>query len=80
VKNVWQLQDAKNRLSEVVDKALTDGAQTITRRGKRVAVLISAEEYERAKPRRKIIDILRACPAPGLEIQKLKDRPRDVSL
>jgi prevent-host-death family protein len=80
VNSVWQLQDAKNRLSEVVDRALSHGAQTITRRGKPVAVLISAEEYERAKPRRKIVDILRECPAPGLEIKKLKDRPRDLEL
>lgn len=41
----WQLQDAKNRLSQVVDSALHDGPQTITLRGKPAAVVVSFEEY-----------------------------------
>jgi len=40
----WNLADAKNRLSEVVNRALTKGPQTITRRNDTV-VLISAERY-----------------------------------
>ncbi|MCV0394230.1 MAG: type II toxin-antitoxin system Phd/YefM family antitoxin [Rhizobiaceae bacterium] len=43
----WHLQDAKNNFSKVVDKAIHEGPQTVTRRGKRAAVVISAEEYER---------------------------------
>ena len=43
----WHLQDAKNNFSKVVQKALTDGPQTVTLRGKRAAVVISVEEYER---------------------------------
>ena len=31
----WQLQDAKNRFSEIVNKALRDGPQVVTRRGKK---------------------------------------------
>ena len=40
----WNLAEAKNRLSEVVNLALTEGPQTITRRNDTV-VLISAERY-----------------------------------
>jgi prevent-host-death family protein len=40
----WNLADAKNRLSEVVNLALTEGPQTITRR-KDAVVVISAETY-----------------------------------
>lgn len=40
----WNLADAKNRLSEVVNLALTEGPQTITRRNDTV-ILISAEKY-----------------------------------
>ena len=40
----WNLADAKNRLSEVVNLALNEGPQTITRRNDTV-VLISAETY-----------------------------------
>ncbi len=40
----WNLADAKSRLSEVVNRALTEGPQTITRR-KDTVVVISAEKY-----------------------------------
>lgn len=43
----WALQDAKNRLSEVVDAALRGVPQVVTRRGIEAAVIISHEEYTR---------------------------------
>ena len=43
----WQLQEAKNRLSQVVEQALHDGPQTITLRGKPSAVVVSFEEYRK---------------------------------
>jgi prevent-host-death family protein len=49
----WQLQDAKNRFSEVVSKAMREGPQTVTLRGDRAVVVVSAEDYDRltaAKP------------------------------
>jgi len=42
----WQLADAKNRFSEVVRRALTEGPQRITRRRDAVIVL-SETEYQR---------------------------------
>ena len=42
----WQLQDAKNRLSAVVDAAIAGEPQQITRRGTPV-VVVAAEDYER---------------------------------
>ncbi len=44
----WRLADAKNRFSELVNNALTEGAQIIHRRNDTV-VLISEKEYERLK-------------------------------
>jgi antitoxin Phd len=44
---VWSLQDAKNRFSAVVDAAARGEPQMVTRRGKWVSVVLSAEEYER---------------------------------
>jgi len=38
---VWQVQQAKNHLSEVIDRALTEGPQTITRHGKPVARVVA---------------------------------------
>lgn len=47
----WNVADAKNRLSEVLDRARKDGPQTIRRRGD-AFVLLPAEEYERLTGRR----------------------------
>lgn len=44
---MWQLQEAKTKLSEVIERAIEDGPQTITRHGKPRAVVVSVEEYER---------------------------------
>jgi prevent-host-death family protein len=46
---VWQLQDAKNKFSEVVDRAERGEAQTVTKRGKRAVVVIAAGEYDRLR-------------------------------
>ncbi len=42
----WKLADAKNRLSEVIEKACADGPQIITRNGRKVAVVVPYEQYE----------------------------------
>ena len=42
----WQLQDAKNQFSKVVQKARHEGPQEITVRGERTAVLLSARDYD----------------------------------
>ena len=50
----WQVQDAKARFSELLEKALSDGPQIVTKRGKQAAVLVSAELWHdleaRARP------------------------------
>jgi prevent-host-death family protein len=42
----WQLQDAKNRFSELVQRARREGPQVVTLRGRRAAVVLSAEDYD----------------------------------
>lgn len=42
----WRLADAKNRFSELVTKALTDGPQRVRRRNQAVIVL-SEHDYNR---------------------------------
>lgn len=41
----WQVQDAKTRLSELIERARTEGPQTITRHGSERAVVLSIEDY-----------------------------------
>lgn len=43
----WQLQEAKQRLSDLVQRVLDEGPQVLTRRGEEVVVLISSAEYQR---------------------------------
>jgi antitoxin Phd len=43
----WQVQDAKARFSELLDAAVKKGAQVVTRRGIKTAVLVPIEEWER---------------------------------
>jgi prevent-host-death family protein len=43
----WQLQEAKNKFSHVVDEAQTNGPQVITRRRRKVAVVLSMGEYQK---------------------------------
>jgi prevent-host-death family protein len=80
VKSVWQLQEAKNQLSLVVEQALKNGTQTITRHGRPVVMVVAADTYGQLKPRRKIVDILRSCPGGGLELSPVKDLPPEVKL
>ncbi len=46
-RKTWQLQEAKNRLSHVVDEAVENGPQVITRRGVETAVVVGIEEYKK---------------------------------
>lgn len=41
----WQVQEAKTRFSEMLERALTEGPQTITRHGARRAVVLSVQDY-----------------------------------
>jgi prevent-host-death family protein len=81
--NTWQLQDAKNRFSELVNKALQEGPQTVTRRGEEVVVVLSKGEYEKIKQSQTgLLEFFRCSPLVGLELDLDRDRsfPRDTSL
>lgn len=65
----WQLQDAKNRFSEVVEKAVQGGPQIVTRRGVETAVVISMEEYKRlTRPRTDLVEFFRRSPLAGIAL------------
>lgn len=79
----WQLQNAKNRLSEVVDNAVRKGPQVITRHGKETVVVVSIEEYRRLRrSRTDLVDFLRVSPlaAVTLDVARNADTGRDVKL
>ena len=45
----WQLQQAKQQFSRIVDLARREGPQLVTRNGKEVAVVIGVEDYRRLR-------------------------------
>ena len=45
----WQLQDAKQQFSRLVEAARALGPQVVTRHGREVAVILSIEEYRRLR-------------------------------
>lgn len=60
----WQLQDAKNKFSKVVQKARYEGPQEITVRGERMAVVLSARDYDALRAGRPtLVDDLLGGPA-----------------
>ena len=58
----WKLADAKNKLSEVIDKAEMEGIQTITRHGEPVAVVMSYKKYTALRPTETLTDVLTSAP------------------
>jgi prevent-host-death family protein len=43
----WQIQDAKQRFSEMIRAVTSEGPQVITRHGEDVAVVVAIDEYRR---------------------------------
>lgn len=77
----WQLQDAKARFSELVQRAEEEGPQTVTRRGRDAVVVISAEQFELMKKRQiDFKELLRLFPSDELDLERDKSLPRDVDL
>ena len=74
---IWQIQDAKNKLSEVIARALRQGPQLITKHGAKTVVVISYAEYEKLrKSQGKLSEFFRASPLAGLELKRDKSLPR----
>jgi prevent-host-death family protein len=78
----WQLQEAKQRFSELVRHARADGPQVVTRHGEDVAVVVSIEEYRRLTDELPSFkDFLLAAPdLNALEIDRSREPARVVEL
>ena len=80
---VWTVAEAKAKFSEVIDRAQSDGPQTITRNGRTTAVVVAAEEWER-KTRRKgnLAEFFATSPlrGSGIKIKRLPGRLRQAGL
>ncbi|HWB48406.1 MAG TPA: type II toxin-antitoxin system Phd/YefM family antitoxin [Stellaceae bacterium] len=79
----WTVATAKAHLSEVMNRAMSEGPQTITRNGRKAVVVVSAEEWEK-KTKRKgtLVEFFANSPlrGSGLDIERIKGRMRPVDL
>jgi prevent-host-death family protein len=83
----WKLEDAKNRFSELVRRALADGPQRVTRGGRDAVIVVAEREYERlTMPPANIIDFLRQSPLAAalrdgeLDLSRTAELGRDLPL
>jgi antitoxin Phd len=83
----WQVQEARARLSSLIDEALAGRPQRISRRGKQIAVIISAADYDRLMaPRENLVEFFRNSPlaeamAEGqIDLERDQDTIRDLPL
>lgn len=67
----WQLQDAKANFSQVVNRALEEGPQRITRHGRAAAVLLSERDFQRllARKRGSLSAFLARSPLGGIVLE-----------
>lgn len=70
----WQLQEAKNKLSRVIDDALTIGPQLITRRGEEVVIVLSYSDYQKLTGNSEsLYDFLMRSPLVGSDLDISRD-------
>ena len=82
--HVWQMQEAKARLSEVVKCAESEGPQNITLHGQSVAVVVSRSMFERLTGNEhSLVDFMRRSPlveADDITLESNTSLTREVSL
>lgn len=74
IMRTWQLQEAKNKFSEVVTEAISDGPQIITKRGIEVAVLLSYEQFKALQAEQlSLAEFFRTAPVTSDELDLQRD-------
>ncbi|HAJ36894.1 MAG TPA: type II toxin-antitoxin system prevent-host-death family antitoxin [Chloroflexi bacterium] len=75
----WQVQEAKNKFSEVIERASHGETQIITRHGLEVAAVVSIERYKQlTKPKQTLVEFLSSSPLAdsGLVITRVQGEYR----
>lgn len=66
--STWQVRDAKARFSKLLDAAIKEGPQIVTRHGVETAILVSIAEWQRLQQRdRPTLKELLLAPEPRFE-------------
>jgi prevent-host-death family protein len=79
--HAWQLQEAKNKFSNLVERAQKEGPQIVTKHGKESVVVLSIEDFKKlVRPKTSLFRFLQDSPLAGLDIARDKKPARDVPL
>lgn len=81
--NIWQIQEAKAKFSQLVEDANIKGCQTITKQGEPVAVILSQKEYIKiTRSKSSLLNFFKAAPCQDIDlnIERSKDFPREYDL
>jgi prevent-host-death family protein len=77
----WQLQEAKQKFSQLVRRAIEEGPQTVTRHGKEAVVVMSVDEFRRLNGVPDFKTFLLSGPSfDDLDLEWRRDLPRDIEL
>jgi prevent-host-death family protein len=77
----WQLQEAKQRFSELIRSVEASGPQFVTRHGEEVAVVVSIAEYRHLREGgRNFKEFLQSAPGVDLEVGRPAMPARRVDL
>jgi antitoxin Phd len=72
---VWQIQEAKNKLSKVLDEAIKHGPQIITKRGVETVIVLSYAEYRKVMlNKKKLSDFFRESPLAEVDLDLRRDK------
>ena len=72
---VWQLQEAKNKLSEVVNEAIKHGPQIITKRGVETVIVLSYAQYRKVMlNQKKLSEFFRESPLANVDLDLRRDK------
>ena len=83
MEHTWQLQEAKNKFSKLVEKAQHEGPQFVTKHGKESVVILSMEEYKKiVKPKSNLVKFIQTSPLSKtlINIERDKSLGRDIEL
>ena len=83
MEHIWQLQEAKNKFSKLVEKAQHEGPQFVTKHGKESVVILSIEEYKKiVKPKSNLFQFIQTSPLSKtlINIERDKTLGRDIEL
>ena len=70
MKSTWQLQEAKAKFSELIERAIDGEPQLVTKRGENAVVIISHSQYQRMTQQKSLREALSGSPQGELVLHR----------